>query len=224
MGQAGDAVRQSPKTRPFVLGVAGGSGSGKTTLVRNLLGALGRETVSLIDQDSYYNLGPDLSPEDRERANYDHPDALETSLLVFHLDQLKSNRPVEVPIYDFKRHCRLPQTRHVKPATVVIVEGILVFCDKALRERMDLRVYVDTDEDVRFMRRWRRDCQERARTTESVIAQYFGTVKPMHLRFVEPSKEHAHLIVPGGRDLEVASDVLLCKLRSLLPRPSEPGK
>ncbi len=203
----------------FVIGVAGGSGSGKTTVVRRIVDSLGPEHVTLLDHDRYYRDRNDLRLEERAVLNYDHPDALETDLLVHHVRELKSGRSVNVPLYDFTRHARLAETETFHPRRALIVEGILVFTDAALRDLMDIKVFVDTDSDTRFIRRLQRDVAERGRTMESVIDQYQSTVKPMHLEFVEPSKRYADVIIPLGGHNTVAVDLLLTMLRSVGGRP-----
>jgi uridine kinase len=205
-------------TLPFVIGVAGGSGSGKTTVVRNITEALGDHHVSVLEHDRYYRDHPALRLEDRANLNYDHPDSLETDLLVRHVEELRAGRPVEVPVYDFARHARKATTETVTPRTAIIVEGILIFTDPALRRLMDVKVFVDTDDDTRFIRRLQRDITERGRTVESVIDQYLGTVKPMHLEFAVPSKRYADIIIPLGGHNTVAIDMLLTLIRSLAAR------
>ena len=202
----------------FVIGVAGGSGSGKTTVVRRIVDSLGPEQVTLLDHDRYYRDRNDLRLEERAALNYDHPDALETDLMVRHVRALKSGEAVEVPQYDFTRHARLSETTTFQPRRALIVEGILVFTDPALRDLMDIKVFVDTDSDTRFIRRLRRDVAERGRTMDSVIDQYQSTVKPMHLEFVEPSKRYADVIIPLGGHNTVAVDLLLTMLRSVAAR------
>jgi uridine kinase len=199
----------------FVIGVAGGSGSGKTTVVRRIVDSLGPEHVTVLDHDRYYRDRNDLRLEERAALNYDHPDSLETDLLVHHVRALKAGRWVEVPRYDFTRHARLAEKDAFQPRRALIVEGILIFTDSALRELMDIKVFVDTDSDTRFIRRLQRDVAERGRTMESVIDQYQSTVKPMHLEFVEPSKRYADVIIPLGGHNTVAVDLLLTMLRSV---------
>jgi uridine kinase len=205
----------------FVIGVAGGSGSGKTTVVRRIVDSLGLEHVTLLQHDRYYRDRNDLRLEERAALNYDHPNSLETDLLVRHVQQLRSGRPVDVPQYDFTRHARLSETETFQPRRALIVEGILVFTDAALRDLMDIKVFVDTDSDTRFIRRLQRDVAERGRTMESVIDQYLSTVRPMHLEFVEPSKRYADVLIPLGGHNTVAVDLLLTMLRSV-GRPATP--
>ena len=201
--------------QPIVIGVAGGSGSGKTTVVRRIFDAIDASRVSVIEHDRYYRDRNDLRLEERASLNYDHPDSLETDLLVRHVKELRAGRSVEVPVYDFARHARKDETETIAPRPALIVEGILIYTDPELRKLMDVKVYVDTDDDTRFIRRLRRDISERGRTVESVIEQYMSTVKPMHLEFVEPSKRYADIIVPlGGHNL-VAIDMLLTLIRGL---------
>ncbi|HVG82913.1 MAG TPA: uridine kinase [Vicinamibacterales bacterium] len=198
-----------------IVGVAGGSGSGKTTVVRRIVESLGPDDVTVLDHDRYYRDRNDLRLEDRAALNYDHPDALETDLMVDHVRELKAGRSVKVPRYDFARHARLPETELFVPRRAVIVEGILVFTAPELRRLMDIKVFVDTDSDTRFIRRLVRDVADRGRTMESVIDQYQSTVKPMHLEFVEPSKRYADVIIPVGGQNTVAVDLLLTLLRSV---------
>jgi uridine kinase len=200
---------------PLVVGVAGGSGSGKTTVVRRIVESLGDGEVSVIEHDRYYRDRNDLRLEERASLNYDHPDSLETDLLVRHVQELRAGRPVQLPLYDFARYARKPVTEPAGPRRAIIVEGILIFTDAALRGLMDVKVFVDTDDDTRFIRRLQRDISERGRTVQSVIDQYLGTVKPMHLEFVEPSKRYADVIIPQGGHNAVAIDMLLTLIRSL---------
>jgi len=185
-------------------------------VVRRIVEGLAVPRVAVIHHDAYYRDLADLPFEDRAKINYDHPDSLETELLVSHLETLKAGRPVEVPIYDFSRHERLAETRTVRPASVLIVDGILILALPALRSAMDIKVFVDTDSDVRLMRRLRRDIEERGRAVETVLRQYALTVRPMHVEFVEPSKRWADLIVPGGGYNDVAVDMLVTKARAIL--------
>ena len=204
--------------RPLFIGVAGGSGSGKTTVVRKLMEKVATDGVSLIHHDSYYRDYGHLPPEERAAVNFDHPDALETPLLVEHLRALASGEAVEVPIYDFRTHARSSSTRTVHPHRVVIVDGLLVLAEPEIREMMDIKVYVDTDPDLRFIRRLRRDIEQRGRTMESVVQQYLRTVRPMHLEFVAPSRRWADIIVPEGGHNRVAVDMLVTKVDSILAR------
>jgi uridine kinase len=184
--------------RPVIIGIAGGSGSGKTTIAQAVVDQVGSDRVVLIQHDAYYRDMAHLSFEERIAVNFDHPDSLETELLVEHLRQLRSGCAVERPVYDFSSHTRTEAVVRVEPEPVVIVEGILVLVEPTLRDMMDLRIYIDTDGDLRVLRRLQRDLLERKRTVESVVAQYLGTVRPMHLQFVEPSKRYADIIVPEG--------------------------
>jgi uridine kinase len=200
---------------PVMIGVAGGSGSGKTTVVRRIVESLGHEQVTVLEHDRYYRDRSDLRLEERAALNYDHPDALDTDLLVHHCGELKAGRAVEVPTYDFTRYVRLATTERALPRAAIIIEGILIFADAALRRLMDVKVFVDADADTRLIRRLQRDTTERGRTVQSVIDQYLSTVKPMHLEFVEPSKRYADIIVPQGGHNAVAIDMLLTLIRSL---------
>ena len=201
-----------------MIGVAGGSGSGKTTVVRRIVESIGDDRVSLLEHDRYYRDRLDLRLEERAALNYDHPDSLETDLLVQHVHELRAGRTVEVPSYDFARYQRHQRTVTLEPRRAIIVEGILIFSDPALRKLMDVKVFVDADDDTRFIRRLQRDIAERGRTVGSVIEQYLGTVKPMHLEFVEPSKRYADVIIPLGGHNAVAIDMLLTLIRSLATR------
>jgi uridine kinase len=210
--------RKRGGSAPIVIGVAGGSGSGKTTVVRRIVDSLGSDQVILLEHDRYYRDRSDLSLEERAALNYDHPESLETDLLVSHVLALKQGRPVELPMYDFARYVRQPARETVLPRHAIIVEGILIFADAPLRRLMDIKVFVDTDDDTRFIRRLQRDLKERGRTVQSVIDQYLDTVKPMHLEFVEPSKRYADIILPQGGHNAVAIDMLLTLIRGLAAR------
>lgn len=201
---------------PLVVGIAGGTGSGKSTVAAKIVEGLPRASVNIIDHDSYYRDRPDLMLSQREQLNYDHPEALETELLVEHLRLLRSGAPVEVPCYDFKLHARLPLRRRVEPTPVIIVEGILIFAEPAARALLDIKLFVDTDADIRVFRRIRRDLEQRGRTFQSVREQYYRTVRPMHLQFVEPSKRWADLIIPEGGENRVALDLVVGRLRQHL--------
>ncbi len=200
----------------IIIGVAGGTGSGKTTVAQEILQRVGPDRIAYIQHDSYYRDQSHLPFHERAKVNYDHPDSLESELLVEHLKQLRAGRPVEVPIYDFTTHTRRPETRRVEPRRVILVEGILIFADRALREMMDVKIFVDTDPDIRFIRRLQRDIRERGRTMESVIEQYLSTVRPMHMEFVEPSKRYADVIIPEGGFNVVALDMVVARILALI--------
>ena len=206
--------------RPIIIGVAGGTGSGKTTVARRILEQVGAEHVAYIPHDAYYRDLSHLPPELRAQINFDHPNSLETELLVEHLRQLRRGRPVDIPVYDFSVHTRTAETRPVGPAPVILVEGILVFVESTLRELFDVKLYVDTDADIRIIRRLQRDVEQRGRTLESVIQQYMTTVRPMHLEFVEPSKRYADVIIPEGGFNEVAIEMVAARIRGLLEQES----
>ena len=212
------------RKKPFVIGVAGGSGSGKTTVARNILEIAGRDRVAHLLHDHYYNDLGHLTYEERCQVNFDHPDSLDNELFKQHLRQLASYPPVECPIDDFKTHRRTDETISIFPRQVVLVEGILIFQDPELRNLMDLRVFVDTDADLRVLRRINRDVEERGRTLESVIQQYLDTVRPMHNEFVAPSKKYANLVIPEGGMNQVAIDILITKVESVLKQaiPTQP--
>ena len=199
---------------PIIVGVAGGTGSGKTTVVQRVVDALGEDRVAVIQHDSYYHDRSSIAPEDRLKINYDHPDALETSLLVEHLRELRAGRPIERPVYDFSNHTRRPETVTVEPRASVIVEGILILAAPELRGLMDIRVFVDTDADLRLIRRLERDVSQRGRTADAVLDQYVDTVRPMHLEFVEPSKRWAHMIIPEGGFNRVGVDMLVAEVQA----------
>ena len=198
----------------LVIGIAGGSGSGKSTVADALASALPVGTVATLRHDSYYRDRPDLTIEQRNRVNYDHPESLETALLIEHLQHLKAGNPVDIPVYDFKTHRRLETRERLEPAPVIIVEGILVFVDEHLRRELDIKIFVDTESDIRAIRRIRRDMRKRGRDFEAVRKQYYETVRPMHVQFVEPSKSTADLIIPEGGENKVAIDVLVARLRA----------
>jgi uridine kinase len=201
---------------PVVIGVAGGTGSGKTTVAHEVLKRAGTEQISLIQHDAYYKDLSNLPEAQRAMFNFDHPDALDNDLLIAHLHELKAGRAIEMPVYDFTTHTRTGQTMRVEPHRVILVEGILIFADKSLRRLMDVKIYVDTDADIRFIRRLQRDIAERGRTMDSVIHQYLATVRPMHLEFVESSKHFADIIIPEGGFNEVAIEMIATRIRALL--------
>jgi len=204
------------KSKPIIIGVAGGTGSGKTTVAEAILRRVGFEHIAFLQHDAYYKDQSHLPPAERAKVNYDHPDALDNDLLVEHLRALQAWQAVEVPIYDFTTHTRTSRTRRVEPQPIILVEGILIFAVRDLREMMDVKIYVDTDADIRFIRRLQRDIAERGRTMESVIEQYLSTVRPMHLEFVEPSKRYADVIIPEGGFNEVAMDMVVARIQALL--------
>ena len=207
------------RVTPIILGIAGGTGSGKTTVANVILDRVGAGRIVLLAHDAYYRDLRDLPRAQRDIINFDHPDSLETELLVHHLEALRRGEAVEVPIYDFTTHARTNLTRHVEPQLVILVEGILVFAERGLRELFDVKIFVDTDPDVRFIRRLQRDIEERGRTVASVIQQYQMTVRPMHLEFVEPSKRYADVIIPEGGLNTVAMDMVVARIRTLLTEP-----
>ncbi len=200
---------------PIVFGVAGGTASGKTTVARAVLEAVGAGQVAYLPHDAYYRDRGDLPFEERARLNYDHPDSLETKLLVRHIKELSQGIPVEVPVYDFTEHRRTEQIIRTEPSPLILVDGILIFTKRKLRELMDIKVYVDTDADIRFIRRLDRDMNERGRSLDSVVKQYMETVRPMHMKFVEPSKRYADVIIPGGGHNRVAMEMVVSRLREL---------
>jgi uridine kinase len=202
--------------RPFILGVAGGTCSGKTTVAERLVELMGEDDLALVKLDSYYWTRDDLPIEERALMNYDHPDSFDWPLLVQHVRSLCGGDPIPVPIYDYAHHTRSGQVRIVGPAKIVVIEGILVLDVPELRDLFDLKVYVDADADLRFIRRLQRDVVERGRTTESIITQYLETVRPCHLQFIEPSKRYADVIIPHGGMNEPALDVLLARVRELV--------
>lgn len=201
---------------PFVIGVAGGTGSGKTTVVNAIANRIGPDRITLISHDWYYRDFVDLPKDILDHKNFDHPDSLETDLMVRHLRALKQGAAVEAPIYDFRVHRRTGETRRLEPRKVILVDGILIYAEKELRRLLDVKVFVDTDADVRLIRRIKRDIAERGRTLESVVSQYEATVRPMHTEFVEPSKRWADLIVPEGGENMVALEFLFARLEALL--------
>jgi uridine kinase len=202
----------------LIIGVAGGTASGKTTVVEAILDRVGRDRISHVSHDSYYKALNHLPLEERAHFNFDHPNALDTDLLVQHLKKLRAGETVEIPTYDFTTHSRRPETRTVYPQPVLIVEGILILVEPTLRELIDLKIYVDADADLRMIRRMKRDIHERGRTVDSVIEQYLTTVRPMHLEFVEPSKRYADVIIPGGGQNPAALELVTARVLFLLDR------
>jgi uridine kinase len=211
-----DPLAAIPGPRPFILGVAGGTGSGKTTVVRSILDAAGEDRIALVEQDSYYRDIDWRSESDLLRHNFDHPAAIDNDLLIAHLAALKAGHPVEVPIYDFVRRRRTPLTRRVLPLPVILLEGILIFVEPTLRELLDFKIYVDTDADLRLIRRLGRDMAERGRSVKDVLRQYLETVRPMHLEFVEPSKRWADIIIPEGGENRMALEMVVARVEKLL--------
>ena len=201
---------------PLVIAIAGGSGSGKTTVAQEILQRVGPDRIAFLQHDSYYKDLSGLPPTQRAAVNFDHPNSLETELLTEHIAALRDGKPVEVPIYDFSTHSRTEKTYTVQPRSVILVEGILIFTEASLRDMFDVKIFVDTDSDLRFIRRLERDIAERGRTTESVVRQYQLTVRPMHLEFVEPSKRYADIIIPEGGHNAAALDMVVARLEALL--------
>jgi uridine kinase len=204
--------------RTLIIGVAGGSGSGKTTVVEAIVRRLGPQRVSVIQHDCYYRDRSAYPARVRAQLNYDHPDALDTALLAQHIDSLTSGNAVHIPVYDFATHTRTPAMIWVEPRRLLIVEGILILAEEAIRTRLDVAVFVDTDADIRLVRRIERDLEQRERTLESVVRQYLDSVRPMHLEFVEPSKAHAHIIIPEGGHNEAAIESLIEHIQAALGR------
>jgi uridine kinase len=209
----------------LVIGICGGTGSGKTTITERIISVLSPESVVVLQQDHYCKDLPHLPLDERAHQNFDHPDSLDTPLLVEHVRHLREGRAIKRPVYDFSRHQRASNTVHLEPHPAMIVEGILVFESKPLRESMDIKIFVDTDADLRFIRRLGRDIRERGRSVESVVQQYLATVRPMHMEFIEPSKRYADVIIPEGGYNEVGIDLVIQKIRSLVGAdlPSKQG-
>ena len=205
--------------KPVVLGVAGGTASGKTTVARRIVEAVGASQIAYLPHDAYYKDNSHLSPEERAKVNYDHPNSLETKLLIKHIQKLLELEPVNVPVYDFTTHSRSDETLRTEPAPLILVDGILIFTKRKLRDLMTVKVYVDTDADIRFIRRLKRDMEERGRSLDSIVSQYLRTVRPMHMKFVEPSKRHADVIIPHGGLNFVAMNMVVSSLRELLRPP-----
>lgn len=204
------------RSKPLVFGVAGGTASGKTTVAREILAAVGASQIAYLPHDAYYRDQPDLSFEERSGLNYDHPNSLETKLMIKHIKQLIVGDSAEVPVYDFTTHRRTDETVTVEPAPIILVDGILIFTKRKLRELMDIKVFVDTPSDVRFIRRMKRDINERGRSLDSVVIQYMETVRPMHIKFVEPSKQFSDVIIPNGGMNRVAIEMVVSRLNVLL--------
>jgi uridine kinase len=211
-----DPLLAGLKFKPCILGVAGGTGSGKTTVARAILDGVGEDRITLIEQDSYYRDVDWRSEAELLHHNFDHPSAIDNELLVSHIAALKAGHPIEVPIYDFVRHRRTTRTRRVEPQPVILLEGILIFVEPSLRELLDFKIYVDTDADLRLIRRLGRDMAERGRTVQDVLRQYLESVRPMHLEFVEPSKRWADIIIPEGGENKVALEMVIAHVEQLL--------
>ena len=201
---------------PLVIGIAGGSGSGKTTVAQEILNRVGASRIAYLPHDAYYKDLSGLPPAQRAEVNFDHPNSLETELVLQHVQQLKQYQPVELPVYDFANHARTTKTISIAPRRVIVVEGILIYVEPELRNICDIKIFVDTDSDLRFIRRLQRDIAERGRTTESVIHQYLTTVRPMHLDFVEPSKRYADIIMPEGGFNVPALDMVVARIEEML--------
>lgn len=202
--------------KPILIGITGGSGSGKSTIASEIYKKFGTKAIAMIQQDSYYKDQSHLSMEERGKTNYDHPNAFDNDLLVSHLKKLLNTEAIEKPVYDFSQHNRVEETITVEPREIIIVEGILILEDERIRDLLDIKIYVDTDADVRIIRRMVRDIEERGRTLESVIDQYLQVVKPMHNQFTEPTKKYADLIIPEGGHNKVAIDILMAKMKQIL--------
>ena len=202
--------------RPIFIGITGGTGSGKSTIAKDIYRQFGEDCIAMIEQDSYYKDQSHLSMEDRVKTNYDHPNAFDNNLLVSHLESLLNGHSIQKPSYDFSIHNRIEDTTKVEPKEIVIVEGILILEDPRIRELLDIKIYVDTDADVRIIRRMVRDINERGRTMESVINQYLNVVKPMHNQFTEPTKKFADIIIPEGGHNKVAIDIIVAKIKEVL--------
>ncbi len=205
-----------PVHNPLVIGIAGGSGSGKTTVAQTILQRVGPDRISFLQHDAYYKDLSGLPPIQRAEVNFDHPNSLESELLIHHIRMLRDGKPVEIPIYDFSTHSRTTRTYTVQPRGVILVEGILIFVEQSLRDLFDVKIFVDTDSDLRFIRRLQRDISERSRTTESVVKQYLNTVRPMHMEFVEPSKRYADVIIPEGGFNTAALDMVVARIETML--------
>lgn len=203
-------------TPPLIIGIGGGSGSGKTTVSDEILQRVGTRHIAVLPHDAYYKDLTSLPPEQRAQVNFDHPYSLDTPLLIEHLEKLKRWEPIELPVYDFITHSRTDQKIPIEPQPIILVEGILIFAEPQLRPLFNVKIFVDTDPDIRFIRRLQRDISERGRTAESVIQQYLSTVRPMHLEFVEPSKRYADVIVPEGGFNTVALDMIVARIQALI--------
>jgi uridine kinase len=207
----------------MIIGICGGTGSGKTTLARRIINIVGRENVILVEQDSYYRNLADMPLDERRQANFDHPDSIDSEMMMNHLKRLKLGQSIEMPVYDYKNHVRSNETIHLENKPVIIVEGILIFAEPRISVLLDVKVFVDTPDDIRFIRRLQRDIVERGRTVESVIKQYFATVRPMHHEFVEPSKRYADIIIPEGANTDIGIEFICSKIREEISGKVEEG-
>ncbi len=202
--------------KPIVIGISGGTGSGKSTIAKKVLQAINESDIAMVQQDSYYKDQSNITFEERVKTNYDHPFAFDNQLLANHIESLIERKAIDKPIYDFEQHTRKKETEKVEPKDIIIVEGILILGDERIRNLLDIKIFVDTDPDLRLIRRILRDIRDRGRTLDSVIYQYMDTVRPAHLQFVEPSKKYADIIIPEGGFNEVAVDMLITKINSAL--------
>jgi uridine kinase len=202
--------------KPLIIGITGGTGSGKTTVTKEIIKSISTDNVVVIEQDSYYKDQSDISFEERVNTNYDHPDAFDNALMIKQLKDLLEGKAIEKPIYDFETHNRKTETEIVEPKDIIILEGILILFDKEVRDLLDIKIYVDTDSDVRIIRRILRDIKERGRTLDSIIVQYMGTVRPAHLQFIEPTKRYADIIIPEGGYNKVAVDIIVAKINEII--------
>lgn len=213
-------MTKKQKNKPIVIGVTGGSGSGKTSVSQAIFNYFPGKSIMMVEQDSYYKNQDHLSFEERLKTNYDHPFAFDTELLISHLIELLDYKPINKPVYDYTRHTRSDETVYQEPKEVIILEGILILEDERLRDLMDIKVYVDTDDDIRIIRRIKRDIEERGRTLDNVIEQYLTVVKPMHTQFIEPTKKHADIIIPEGGRNQVAIDLMTTKIHTIFEERS----
>ncbi|AKA70000.1 uridine kinase [Clostridium scatologenes] len=204
--------------RPILIGITGGTGSGKSTIAKEIYNKFGEDCIAMIEQDSYYKEQSHLSMEERVKTNYDHPNAFDTPLLIEHLKTLLKKQAIDKPVYDFESHNRKKETIRIEPREIVIVEGILVLEDEEIRNLLDIKLYVDTDADVRIIRRILRDINERGRTVDSVINQYLNVVRPMHMQFIEPTKRYADIIIPEGGHNKVAIDIIVANIKQFLQK------
>jgi len=208
--------KEKKMSKPLLIGITGGTGSGKSTVAKAIYESLPKNNIVIIEQDSYYKDQSHLSSEERTKTNYDHPLAFDTDLLVSHLKDLLNNKPIDKPLYDFTVHNRMKETVRVEPKEIIILEGILILDSPEIRNLLDIKIFVDTDADIRIIRRIQRDMKERGRTLDSIIKQYTEVVKPMHYEFIEPTKRYADIIIPEGGYNKVAVDIIVAKIKSIL--------